>query len=262
MKKFLKTTAASLLCLGILGTNAVTHSAWKSPKLQFNGKPVESYVYIQNSTLYAPLREICESAGASVYWNQTNQEAYVTHHNKSKSFSTAYNCTLINGRLYAPIRMISSVLDKNVSWNKDDKVANIYDQKNINSDSNDSASYTQDELFWLARIIHAEAQGESMDGKIGVGNVILNRIASNKFPNTIYDVIFDRNYGVQFTPVSNGAIYCTPSEESYEAARRVLEGENIVGDSLYFFNPSIAQSFWIAQNCTYVTTIGEHQFYV
>ena len=127
--------------------------------------------------------------------------------------------------------------------------------------SDPSASYDENDVYWLARIIEAEAGGESGEGKLAVANVVLNRVASGSYPNTIYDVIFDTKYGTQFEPTSNGTIYNTPSEESIEAAKRALSGENNIGGALYFFNPSLADAIWIRTNCTYIQTIGCHNFY-
>lgn len=76
-----------------------------------------------------------------------------------------------------------------------------------------------------------------MTGQIAVGNVILNRVASPQFPDTVQAVIFDRKDAVQFEPVGNGRIYQSPSETSVEAARQALAGENIIGDALYFYAP-------------------------
>lgn len=127
--------------------------------------------------------------------------------------------------------------------------------------SGPSASYDENDVYWLARIIEAEAGGESGEGKLAVANVVLNRVASGSYPDTIYDVIFDTKYGTQFEPTSNGAIYNTPSEESIKAAKRALSGENNIGGALYFYNPSLVDAVWIRTNCTYIQTIGCHNFY-
>ena len=82
-------------------------------------------------------------------------------------------------------------------------------------------------------------------------------MASPRFPNTIYDVIFAPN---QFTPVSNGSIYREPNAESVAAAKLILEGVRVGGSSLYFVNPSISPNSWAQRNRTYVTTIGAHAF--
>jgi N-acetylmuramoyl-L-alanine amidase len=117
-------------------------------------------------------------------------------------------------------------------------------------------------LYWLSRIIEAEAEGESYTGKVAVGNVILNRVNSSKFPNTIYGVIFDKQNGyTQFSPVLDGRIYNAPGNESIRAAQAALNGQRPVGDALYFLNPKKSQSFWITKNRPYMTRIGDHDFY-
>lgn len=119
-----------------------------------------------------------------------------------------------------------------------------------------------DSIYWLSRIIHAEAQGEPYEGKVAVGNVVLNRVAHWDFPNTIYEVIYDRQHGyVQFSPVLDGNINNTPNEESKKAAIDALNGAKPVGDALYFLNPRKATNFWIVNNREYFMTIGEHDYY-
>jgi uroporphyrinogen decarboxylase len=120
----------------------------------------------------------------------------------------------------------------------------------------------QNDIYWLARIIHAEARGEPYLGKVAVGNVILNRVKSSGFPNTIYNVIFEYSGSIpQFSPVADGCIYNTPNGESYRAAEEAYNGSKPVGDALFFFNPSKAQGSWIVKNRRYMTTIGNHAFY-
>ncbi|SET62350.1 N-acetylmuramoyl-L-alanine amidase [Natronincola peptidivorans] len=120
----------------------------------------------------------------------------------------------------------------------------------------------EDDIYWLSRIIHAEAQGEPYQGKVAVGNVVLNRVRSSKFPNTIYGVIFDRQEGfIQFSPVIDGTIYNTPNRDSIQAATEALNGVRPVGDALYFLNPRKATNFWIVGNRKYMLTIGDHDFY-
>ena len=87
-------------------------------------------------------------------------------------------------------------------------------------------------------------------------------MTSSEFPNSIPAVIFDRVDGVQFEPVENGTVYRTPTPKSVEATRRVLDGENTVGDALYFYAPALSQGVWINTNRTYSKTIGCHRFYL
>ncbi len=117
-------------------------------------------------------------------------------------------------------------------------------------------------IYWLSRIIHAEAAGEPYNGKVAVGNVILNRVNSNLFPNTIKGVIFEYFQGIpQFCPVEDGTIYNTPSAESVQAAKDSLNGVRPAGTSMYFFNPDKASGSWIVNNKTYVKRIANHVFY-
>ncbi len=124
-----------------------------------------------------------------------------------------------------------------------------------------SEIYYGDEVYWLSRIIHAEAGGEPFLGKVAVGNVVLNRVDSPAYPNCIWGVIFDRRHGTQFTPAATGTVYCTPSPDSIAAAKVCLEGYSLSREILYFLNPRIATSFWIVNNCTPVMSIGNHDFY-
>ncbi|MTI81303.1 MAG: cell wall hydrolase [Firmicutes bacterium] len=131
-----------------------------------------------------------------------------------------------------------------------------------NDTTNRGTSRLSDEVYWLARIIHAEAEAEPYLGKAAVGNVILNRVKVSKFPNTIYGVIFDVQDGyTQFSPVLDGRIHNSPSSESIKAAKDVLDGYQPVGSALYFLNPKKSENFWIPANRNYMTTIGKHDFY-
>ena len=122
--------------------------------------------------------------------------------------------------------------------------------------------YSETDLYWLSRIIHAEAKGESYAGKVAVGNTILNRVKSSDFPNTVKSVIFDTKYGTQYTPVANGTIYNTPDQTSINAAKDALNGVNYVGNSMYFYNPKTAPNSWASRNRPYYTTIGNHKFHL
>ncbi|MEG2037954.1 MAG: cell wall hydrolase, partial [Ruthenibacterium sp.] len=122
--------------------------------------------------------------------------------------------------------------------------------------------YPPQELYWLSRIISAESRGEPLRGQVAVGNVILNRVASPAFPNSVQGVVFDKRNAVQFEPVSNGSIYAAPSPQSVTAAKMALDGSREAGDALYFFAPSLSKGTWIAKNRAYLKTIGCHRFYL
>jgi len=126
----------------------------------------------------------------------------------------------------------------------------IYSSAETNSRNNES------EL--LARIVHAESKGEPYLGQVAVAAVILNRIDSPDFPNTLAGVIYQPG---AFEPVSNGNInQPVPNDASArKAAREALNGYDPTGGCLYFFNPDTATSKWIWSK-PIVKTIGKHHF--
>lgn len=137
----------------------------------------------------------------------------------------------------------------------------LYNGSSTNNTAS-NVSQSSSDLYWLSRIIHAEARGEPYTGMVAVGNVVLNRVNSTNFPNTVYGVIFEYYKHIpQFSPVEEGTIYNTPSAQSVRAARDALNGARPVGNAEYFFNPRKASGAWIVNNRTYLTRIGEHVFY-
>ena len=108
----------------------------------------------------------------------------------------------------------------------------------------------------LARCIYAEARGESYTGQVAVGAVILNRVKSSQFPNTISGVIYQKN---AFTAVSDGQINLTPDATAMNAAKDAVNGWDPTYGCLYYYNPAVATSKWIFSRET-VTVIGKHVF--
>lgn len=134
--------------------------------------------------------------------------------------------------------------------------------RNILFAQNNETAYNDEDVYWLSRLIFAESRGESYEGKLAVANTVINRVKSHLYPNNIKDVIFDKKHGVQYEPTSNGTIYNTPDNDSIKAAKQALEGINNIGNCMFFFNPKIAQSTWIADNREFYTIIGNHHFYL
>ena len=165
----------------------------------------------------------------------------------------------INDRIFLPVRIAAKLFCVDVDWNADSRTVVL---KSTNKPFvNGSEYYNKDDLYWLSRIINAEASGESLLGKIAVGNVVINRRASKSYPNTIYGVIFDRKNGTQFSPVAIGTIYKTPNADSVIAAKICLEGYTVSDSILFFMNPRIATNNWISKNRPFAFRIGNHNFY-
>ena len=120
-----------------------------------------------------------------------------------------------------------------------------------------SAAGTSD-VELLAHCVYGEARGEPYVGKVAVAAVVLNRVKSSSFPNTISGVIYQDG---AFTCVSDGQLYLTPDEDAYRAARDALNGWDPTYGCLYYYNPATAVSAWIWSREVRLT-IGAHSFAV
>ena len=227
-----------------------------------------------NSITYVPLRKMSDAAvDCEISWNDSIKTATVSYGGititvkmgaqyisaNGRYFYTVGEVLNINGSLYVPVRPLAKALGLDVVWDNATRSVNLTRSNGVLTNGN--SFYKSDEVYWLSRIIHAEAGGECFDGKIAVGNVVLNRVKSDQYPNSIYGVIFDFRHGIQFTPAYTGTIYNTPSSESIIAAKICLEGYEIVPGALFFFNPRIATTNWISQNRPFAKRIGNHDFY-
>ena len=136
-------------------------------------------------------------------------------------------------------------------------LAMLENDKNMQNISYASSSSNSD-IQLMARAINGEARGEPYEGQVAVGAVILNRVKSSQFPNTIAGVIYQSG---AFTAVSDGQINVPISEGStvYKAARDAMNGWDPTGGCIYYFNPDTATNKWIWSR-EHVKTIGKHRF--
>ncbi|OUN26047.1 cell wall hydrolase [Pseudoflavonifractor sp. An85] len=162
----------------------------------------------------------------------------------------------LDGELAIPVNTMAKIL--NLELVRDDQTGYIrlYTQEGQAYLTWGSAYYNSNDFYWLSRIIYAESGNQPMAGKIAVGNVVMNRVASYKFPNTVKGVIFQTN---QFSPAASGSIYRDPNWDSQVAAKLVLDGA-VVLDNALFFNVAGLNSY-ASRNRAYVATIGAHAFY-
>lgn len=122
--------------------------------------------------------------------------------------------------------------------------------------ANTAVGATSWEVELLARLISAEARGEPYAGQVAVGAVVLNRVKSGIFPNTIAGVIYDP---WQFEPVQNGQIYLPPTPSAWKAVQDALRGWDPSGGALYFFNPAKAGNSYLWSKVV-TAWIGSHVF--
>ena len=119
-----------------------------------------------------------------------------------------------------------------------------------------STSYVSSDHRLLAKCVYAEARGEPYKGQVAVAAVVLNRVSSSSFPNTVSGVIYQSG---AFSCVSNGSINNTPDSDCIRAALDALNGWDPTGGCLYYYNPKTASDKWIFSR-TVQTVIGNHSF--
>lgn len=133
---------------------------------------------------------------------------------------------------------------------------NILSGGSSTTQTNGFGGYSSSDVYLLARTIYAEGRGEPYTGQVAIGAVVLNRIRSNQFPNTLSGVVYQKH---AFTAVSDGQINLTPNDTAMKAAKDAINGWDPTGGALYYYNPAVATSAWIFDRQT-VTVIGKHVF--
>ena len=237
-----------------------------------NGSVMELSVptVLDNGVTFVSVYDFCTAMGCKVEWRDgcavvtrgneldmrcTPGQIYMTANGRALYLSTP--ARIVNDRIMLPIRALATVFDMSVAW--DGELMRVYLSGGGLLESG-SSYYDPDTLYWLSRIISAEARGEPLHGQIAVGNVVFNRIKDQEFPDTVYGVIFDKQNGVQFTPTATGDIYAAPKDISVLAAKLCLEGADYSCGATYFISEKVTQC-WAMSNKKLVTSIGGHRFY-
>lgn len=275
LKKVLSFVFVIALLSSLLAmSSSASSTSWVSVYIdneQFTGG-----IEVTDNTTFVGIRKFSTSMykNAKVTYNSTTKTITVQTDNLYLTATAGANYITANGRylytespiymkngvMYAPVLLMARAFDAKISWRNTNSA--FYVTRGSGGILSGSKYYNSDEVYWLAKIISAESQGEPLLGKIAVGNVILNRVNSSEFPNTIYGVIFDRKYGIQFSPVANGTIYKDATWESTVAAKICLEGYSVSNRILYFVNPKVSPNSWISRNRVFFRQIGNHAFYI
>lgn len=219
--------------------------------------------YIRNDSTMVPVRFLTEGLNFTVLWDDAERLITVQKENQTLQISLKANTAMMNGNAvemkekpeirsnytYVPLRFLVEQFQWKIEWNEDSR--NIF----VSTPDFDN------DLYFLAKIIEAEAQDESYEGKVGVGSVVMNRIEDSWFPDSVIGVIFQSyNGSFQFTPVTTGRIYeISPSEESLKAAKEALTGADPTNNALFFFNPNKSDSSFMRSRPV-TATIGNHRF--
>lgn len=233
--------------------------------------------YIIGDTTYTSIRSLCEALCEDINfrWKAKTKTLTLTAEGLelTATVDNMYICAnerylyvaksvmIYDDNVIVPVRTIADVFGAAVEWDSESSSVSI-SAENLTMIESGDTFYNENDLYWLSRLINSEGGNQPMDGKIAIGNVVMNRVASDSCPDNIYDVIFDAKYGVQFSVVTTKAIYLDPNEESIVAAKLCLEGASVIGtDCIYFVNPDMGATNWFRTTRTYIGTYGDHDFY-
>lgn len=162
----------------------------------------------------------------------------------------------VDGRVIVPLWAAAKAFDASVRWNAATGVITV--TRGSGAIQAGESYYSQETLYWLSRVIYAESANQPLEGQMAVGNVVMNRVASPVFPNSVEAVLAQKN---QFSTYKSGKITnCTPNETSIIAAKLVLDG-GVVEESngALYFDSTVGS--WAARNKECIATIGGHKFY-
>ena len=219
---------AAVLCAAL---TVPAKAAQRSVPVQIDGKPIAVSAYVERGVTYVPLRALLNTMGDwDIWWDEATGRA-------------------------------AAASDDTHLWADPAADTVTVDEKTVRGRVTVENGVTYVPLRLVGEALGCQVEWDPYLRGATVGNVILNRVRSGSFPNTVEGVIFDRKDAVQFEPVSNGRVYLPPTSQSVEAAKRALDGENVVGSALYFYAPALSQGTWINANRPYQQTIGCHRFY-
>jgi N-acetylmuramoyl-L-alanine amidase len=243
--------------------------------VKINGQPiyVDSAPYLKNNRTFVPVRFVAEAFSMEVEWIQDEKKTILKDETKTIEMQLNSNKLIVNGeeitmdatvegvdgRTMVPIRYFAELMGFAIEW--DDATCSVElfkDDVVIPESCLLKRQYTDEDLTWLARLVHVEGHYLGLEAKVAIANVVLNRVKSPHFPNTIYDVIFDKRYSKQFPPAhKKGFPDLVPDKCCVIAAKMALEGVNNADKCLYFNDGPFPGK----KKDLYTIIEGEHFYY-
>ena len=258
----------------VSGESVLSQVEEVDPTLTVDGQPVPADVAktYRGDTTYVALVPMSKCLDSTILskWDAGTRTATV-HNDKLVLKATVGNLYLTvnnryfyapegiqieNGQVMVPLSALVKAFDGSLTWNGSTGITAV--TRGSGAAKFGEQYYNADDLFWLSRVIYTESGNQPLEGKMAVGNVVMNRVKHPSFPGTIEGVLAQKN---QFTTYWSGHIArSTPNAESVIAAKLVLDGGVVeeVKNALYFDS---AASSWASRNRTCVAVIGGHRFY-
>lgn len=258
----------------VSGESVLSQVEEVDPTLTVDGQPVSTDVAktYRGDTTYVALVPMSKCLDSTILskWDAGTRTATV-HNDKLVLKATVGNLYLTvnnryfyapegiqieNGQVMVPLSALVKAFDGSLTWNGSTGITAV--TRGSGAAKFGEQYYNADDLFWLSRVIYTESGNQPLEGKMAVGNVVMNRVKHPSFPGTIEGVLAQKN---QFTTYWSGHIArSSPNTESVIAAKLVLDGGVVeeVKNALYFDS---AASSWASRNRTCVAVIGGHRFY-
>ncbi|OUP58925.1 cell wall hydrolase [Pseudoflavonifractor sp. An184] len=258
----------------VSGESVLSQVEEVDPALTVDGQPVSTDVAktYRGDTTYVALVPMSKCLDSTILskWDAGTRTATV-HNDKLVLKATVGNLYLTvnnryfyapegiqieNGQVMVPLSALVKAFDGSLTWNGSTGITAV--TRGSGAAKFGEQYYNADDLFWLSRVIYTESGNQPLEGKMAVGNVVMNRVKHPSFPGTIEGVLAQKN---QFTTYWSGHIArSTPNAESVIAAKLVLDGGVVeeVKNALYFDS---AANSWASRNRTCVAVIGGHRFY-
>lgn len=258
----------------VSGESVLSQVEEVDPTLTVDGQPVSTDVAktYRGDTTYVALVPMSKCLDSTILskWDAGTRTATV-HNDKLVLKATVGNLYLTvnnryfyapegiqieNGQVMVPLSALVKAFDGSLTWNGSTGITAV--TRGSGAAKFGEQYYNADDLFWLSRVIYTESGNQPLEGKMAVGNVVMNRVKHPSFPGTIEGVLAQKN---QFTTYWSGHIArSTPNAESVIAAKLVLDGGVVeeVKNALHFDS---AANSWASRNRTCVAVIGGHRFY-
>lgn len=250
---------------------------WAAP-VYYNGYEIPVDIYVNETRLscagflddtgsvFVPIRSVGGALNAEVIWHEDTRCAEITARDMhlfcyaDDISGSSVPAVLKHNSFYVPLRAVAEYFSCTVMWDGATYTAYV-EAPDVIVPAEVMAPYNAYDVKILSSLVCLEAGAEPMEGKIGVASVIINRVQSSLFPNTVHDVIYDNKYGVQFPPAfSHDLLGMASVIDCILAVRLAEQGIRPCASALYF-SPASRTGAWAAVHRTYVTTIGKTAFY-
>ncbi len=253
---------------------------------------LESSPILKEGRVLVSVRNFFSIEGGKLEWNEEEKAVYGHNENGNELRITEETVKIDGkkqdlevlpknreGRMFVPLRHLANFFDYEITWNEEERIVNIKGKDFVIEEKvellekeevgvikekvveakvkAETKTVSDREKDLLARIIYAEARGESLEGKIAVGATVINRKNSTQFPNSIEEVIFEPG---QFCAAGNSTFNSSVTSKSIKAAEDALSGKDPSRGSLFFVNRKKSSATWF-DTLSFTSRIGDHWFY-